>query len=95
MAAAFRFRRGDCLPTLYTPEQIDGWSIDNVVASSRASLHDSMELTASISGYKAKVIAALRNSAYFGRTRGDRSDLPPPHSFWGGQNVEPRTLSLC
>jgi hypothetical protein len=19
----------------------------------------------------------------------------PPHSLWGGQNVEPRTLSLC
>src|SRR5229473_8287660 len=38
-----------------------------------------------------KVIAALRNSAYFGHTRGDRSDLPPPHSLWGGQNVELRT----
>jgi len=40
MACASRFRRGNCLPALYTPEQIDGRSIDNVVASSRASLHD-------------------------------------------------------
>jgi type IV secretion system protein VirD4 len=33
---------GSCLPALklYTPEQIDGRSIGNVVASSHASLHD-------------------------------------------------------
>ena len=39
MASASRFRRGNCLPGLYMPEQIDGRSIDNVVAWSRASLH--------------------------------------------------------
>jgi hypothetical protein len=33
MAGAPRFRGGNCLPALYTPEQIDGRSIDNVVAS--------------------------------------------------------------
>jgi hypothetical protein len=32
-----RFRRGNCSPALSTPEQIDGRSIDNVVASSGAS----------------------------------------------------------
>jgi len=40
LAGASRFRRGNCLPDLCTPEQIDGRSIDNVVASSRVSLHD-------------------------------------------------------
>jgi hypothetical protein len=42
MAGASHFRRGSCLPVLqlYTPEQIDGQSIDNVVASSHASPHD-------------------------------------------------------
>src|SRR5713101_3261192 len=36
-----------------------------------------------------KVIAALRNSAYFGRIRGDRSDLPPPHSLWAAKTSSP------
>jgi hypothetical protein len=35
MAGASRFRRGNCLAALYTPQQIDGRSVDNVVASSR------------------------------------------------------------
>jgi hypothetical protein len=39
LVGASRFRRGNCLPALYTPEQIDGRSIDNVVASSGTSLH--------------------------------------------------------
>jgi hypothetical protein len=40
LAGASRFRRGNFLPALYTAEQIDARSIDNVVASSGASLHD-------------------------------------------------------
>jgi hypothetical protein len=46
IAGASRFKRGSCLPALklYTPDQIDGRSIDNVVASSRASLHDRCSL---------------------------------------------------
>jgi hypothetical protein len=39
IACASRFGRGNCLPALYTPEQIDGRSIDDVVASSRAFSH--------------------------------------------------------
>jgi hypothetical protein len=40
MAGASRFGRGSRLLALYTPKQIDGRAIDNVIASSRASVHD-------------------------------------------------------
>jgi hypothetical protein len=52
-AGASRFRRGNCLPALCTPEQIDRRSIDNVGCIEPCFAARPMQLTAPTVGYKA------------------------------------------